>query len=153
MSTFPSLIFAVVTHTPIWVWAAFVLIAFMGWQRTRDRSVDFWRFLLFPAVMIVVAATGFAHAASGVALAAIPVGVAAGGVTGWLLEREGATRRLPGERLWLRGEWWSLVQVLAIFGFRYATIVASTVNPSLSADTIWQIATTLVSSLLSAMVL
>ena len=90
---------------------------------------------------------------TGLALPAILVGLAAGGIAGWLLEREGATRRLPDGRLWLRGEWWSLVQVLAIFGFRYATVVAATVNPALGADMVWQIATTLVSSTLSAMVL
>ena len=40
-------------------------------------------------------------------LPAILVGVVVGGVSGWLLERDGATRRLPDGRLWLRGEWWS----------------------------------------------
>src|SRR5579862_1096383 len=133
MSTL-SFILDVVGHTPLWVWAAFAFIAFMGWQRTRDRTVTLWRFLLFPAVMIVIAASGFAHAALGIALPAILVGLAVGGVAGWLLERDGATRRLPNGRLWLRGEWWSLVQVLAIFGFRYATNVAATVDPALGSD-------------------
>jgi len=153
MSTLPSFILGVLTHTPIWVWAVFALVTYLGWQRTRDRVVSLWRMLLFPAVIIVLAVTGLTHASLGLALPAMLVALAVGGTFGWLLEREGATRRLPDGKLWLRGEWWSLAQVLAIFGFRYATIVAGTVNPTLGADPVWQVATTLVSSTLSAMVL
>lgn len=153
MSTIPSFLFDVVTHTPIWVWAVFALVTYLGWQRTRDRVVSLWRLLLFPAVIIVLAATGLAHASLGTTLPIMLVALAIGGTAGWLLERDGATKRLPDGRLWMRGEWWSLAQVLAIFGFRYATIVAGTVNPALGVDPAWQIATTLVSSTLSAMVL
>src|SRR5689334_3679936 len=108
MSTLPTFVLGVVTHTPLWVWAIFALVAFLGWQRTRDRTVTLWRMLLFPAVMIIVAATGFAHTGLGAALPAALLGLSGGGAAGWLMEREGATRRLPDGRLWLRGEWGSL---------------------------------------------
>jgi len=153
MSNLPTFISEIMTHTPIWVWAVFALVTYLGWQRTRDRVVSLWRLLLFPAVIIVIAATGLAHASLGTTLPTMLIALAIGGTAGWLLEREGATRRLPDGKLWVRGEWWSLAQVLAIFGFRYATIAAATVNPGLGAEPVWQIVTTLVSSTLSAMVL
>ena len=107
MTTAAPTIIAILTHTPIWVWAIFALVAYIGYQRTRDRIVYLWRLLLFPLIMIAVAVSGMITAGLSV-LPAILVGLAIGGVTGWLLERDGATRRLPGGKLWLRGEWWSL---------------------------------------------
>jgi len=152
VTTAAPTIVAILTHTPIWVWAIFALVAFMGYQRTRDRTVHLWRLLLFPAVMIVLAVSGMVNAGLSV-LPAILVGLAIGGVSGWLMEREGATRRLPGGKLWLRGEWWSLVQVVLIFVFRYSTAVIAAVNPALGADLTFHLATAFVSSLLSAMIL
>jgi hypothetical protein len=152
VTTFAPTILAVLTHTPIWVWAIFALVAFMGYQRTRDRIVQLWRLLLFPLVMIVLAVSGMVNAGLSI-LPAIVVGVVVGGVSGWLLERDGATRRLPGGKLWLRGEWWSLVQVLLIFVFKYTTAVVGAVNPALGGDPTFHLATALVSSLLSAMTL
>lgn len=152
MTTAAPTILAVLAHTPIWVWAVFALVAFMGYQRTRDRIVQLWRLLLFPLVMVVLAVSGMVNAGLSL-LPAILVGIAIGGVGGWLLERDGATRRLPGGRLWLRGEWWSFAQVLLIFVFRYATAVIGAVNPALGADFAFHLLTALVSSLLSAMIL
>ena len=144
--------FSVVTHTPVWVWAVFALVAFMGYQRTRDRTVEVWRLFLFPVVIVLLQVSGIVEAGLGITLSAILLGSAAGGTVGWLLEREGATVRLANNRVWLRGEWWSMVQVLLILAVHYGTAVTSAVNPAFASQTWWQIATALVSSLLSAMV-
>jgi hypothetical protein len=152
VTTAAPTIIAILTHTPVWVWAIFALVAYMGYQRTRDRIVYLWRLLLFPLMMIAVAVSGMITAGLSV-LPAILVGLAIGGVTGWLLERDGATRRLPGGKLWLRGEWWSLVQVLLILVFRYTTAVIAAVDPALGGDPTFHLVTAFVSSLLSAMIL
>lgn len=147
----PSLL-AIVTHTPIWVWAVFALVAFMGYQRTRDRTVQLWRMFILPVLMVVTSVSSIIGGGFGV-LPAIVVGFVIGGTTGWLLERDGATRRLPDGKVWLRGEWLPMVQVLAIFLFRYSTTVIGIVNPALGADLAYHLVTTLVSSLLSSMML
>ena len=145
-------ILAILTHTPLWVWAIFAFVLFLGWQRTRDRTVELWRLVLFPAVMIVLAVSGIVGAGLTI-VPAVLVGAMVGGVAGWLLEREGATRRLPDGRVWLRGEWWSLLQVVAIFLFRYASSVAAALDPTLPGNLSFHLGTALVSSLLSAMIL
>jgi hypothetical protein len=145
-------ILAILTHTPAWVWALFALVLFMGYQRTRDRTVQLWRMLLFPVIMIVLAVSGIVGAGADT-LPAIAVGLVVGGVSGWLLERDGATRRLANGRLWLRGEWWSFVQIVLILGFHYAAAVLAAVNPALAADLVFHLGTNFTSSLLSAMIL
>jgi hypothetical protein len=146
----PSIL-AILTHTPPYVWVIFALVIYLGVQRTRDRTVALWRLCLFPLIMGVVALSGLAGAGVG-AIPAIAVGLIIGGVAGWLMERDGATRRLAGGRLWLRGEWWSLVQVLLILGFRYSTAVIAATNPTLATDPTWHLVTVFVSSLLAALV-
>ena len=152
MTTAGPVIIGVLTHTPLYVWVIFALVIFLGYQRTRDRTVQVWRMFLFPALMIVTAVSGMVGAGLG-SLPAILAGLAVGGVSGWLLEREGATRRLPNGQIWVRGEWWSFVQVLLIFGFRYSLAVVTAVNPVFAADPTVHLVTMFVSSLLSAMVL
>ena len=147
-----TMILAILSHTPIWVWAVFALVIFMGLQRTRDRAMPIWRLLLLPVVMLGLAASSLAGTGAS-ALPAIVVGVMIGGVCGWLLERDGATRRLANGQIWLRGEWLSLVQVVAIFVFRYATSVAVALNPGLADNAAYHLGMALVSSLLSAMIL
>jgi hypothetical protein len=146
------MIIGILTHTPLYVWAIFALIIFMGYQRTRDRTIQVWRLFIFPVLMIVTAVSGLIGSGLAV-LPAVLAGFAVGGVSGWLLEREGATRRLPDGRLWLKGEWWSFAQVLLIFGFRYGLAVVTAVDPTLVADPTVHLVTAFVSSLLSAMVL
>ena len=148
-STTPSIL-DILTHTPLWVWAVFAVVIFLGFTRTRDRTVSLWRLLLMPVALVVVSLSGLMGAGLA-ALPAILVGFAIGGVAGWLLERDGASRRVAGGRLWLRGEWISLLQVLVILVFRYCTSVASILNPTLATDPAWHLVTAFVSSLLGAL--
>ena len=152
MTTVGPLIIGILTHTPLYVWAIFALIIFMGYQRTRDRTVQVWRLMIFPAVMILTAVSGLIGAGLNT-VPAILAGLAVGGVSGWLLARDGSPRRLPDGKVWLRGEWWSFAQVLLIFGFRYSLAVVTAVNPTLVADPTVHLVAAFVSSLLSAMVL
>ena len=145
MTHTPTLV-DVLTHTPPWVWALFAFVLFMGWQRTRDRIVPLWRLLVLPAILLVVTASGWIGAGLD-GLPTILAGFAAGGTAGWLLVRGGSAKRLEGNRLWLRGDWWSFLQVVFILGFRYATTIVGIVDPTLAADTSWH---TLVLALSSA---
>ena len=55
--------------------------------------------------------------------------------------------------IWLRGEWWSLVQIVLVLVFRYATSIVSAMAPALNADVTWHLGTVFTSALLSALFL
>jgi len=148
----PPSILDILTHTPIWVWGLFAFVVFIASQSIADRTVSLFRLVLLPAIMLIIAATGLVSGGWGV-LPAILVGIAAGSAVGWLLEREGGTRRLANGKVWLRGDWWTLAQVLLTFGVRYTATVIGVVNPALGSTFAFQLATALISSLLSAMFL
>jgi hypothetical protein len=142
----------ILTHTPLWVWALYAFVLLVAWQRSRERIVPVWRLLVLPGVMLVVTVSGWIGAGLD-SLPAILLGFVAGGTGGWLLVRDGSARRLEGNRLWLRGDIWTFVQILVILVFRYATTVAGIVNPAFAADPVWHPLTLLVSSALTGLFL
>ena len=142
----------VVIHTPVWVWVLYGLLLFLGLQRTRDSTVSLVRVLILP-----LAVTGLAIASLiGAGLSALPVmlfGLGIGSLAGLQLERDGATRRLADGRVWLRGEWVSLVQIVVVLVFRYAMNVVPIFAPMLNADPIWHVASLFISAALSGLFL
>lgn len=145
----PSLI-DILVHTPLWVWALFAFVLYIGWQRTRDRVVPLWRLLLLPGVLAIVSVSGWFGAGSD-GLPAIGAGVVLGAGIGWLLERPGATRRLSDNRVWLRGDWWSLLQIALILALRYATAIVPIADPALAGNGGWHLTTLFLSSGLTAL--
>jgi hypothetical protein len=152
MSASFSTIAGIIIHTPIWVWALYALLLFLGFQRTRDSTVSLLRVLILPVVVALLAMSTFISAGLG-ALPAILLGLVIGSTAGWQLERDDATRRLPDGGLWLRGEWWSFAQLVLVLIFRYVTNVVTAMNPVLNADLTWHFGTLFVSAALSALFL
>jgi hypothetical protein len=152
MTEFFTTAAAVVIHTPVWVWALYSLLLFLSFQRTRDSTIALWRVLILPLAVALLAISSFVSAG----LSALPtmlLGLVIGGAAGWRLEPNGATRRLPGNKLWLRGEWWSLAQIVLVLILRYATNVVPAVNPALNADPTWRLSTLFIGAALSALFL
>lgn len=147
-----ALLAQIIAHTPHWVWALYALLLFLGFQRTRDSSIALWRMLTLPLIVAVLAIFSVIAAGPGT-LPAFLVGLMLGGSAGWRLEADGSTRRLPDGRVWLRGEWWSFAQLVAVLIFRYTTSAASAMDPALKSGAIWQSSTIFLSAALSALFL
>lgn len=150
--TFFSTLVTIIAHTPLWVWPLYVLLLFLGFQRTRDGIVPVWRLLILPTVVALLAVLGFILSGQGT-LPALLAGLVVGGPLGWLIERDGTTRRMPGGALWLRGEWVTFTQIVVVLVFRYATSVTAGFNPELNANLTWRLGTVFVATTLSAMFL
>jgi len=149
MSAVLSTIVIVVIHTPLWVWGLYAVLLSVGLQRTRDGTVPLLRMLILPLVVTVLAIFSFIAAGPSVLPAALP-GLLIGGAVGWQLEPQGASRRLPDGKLWLRGEWWTFAQIVLVLTTRYATNVVAAMVPTLAADLGWRLGALFVSSALSA---
>lgn len=142
----------VLAHTPAWVWGLYALLLVLGLRRTRDATLPLWRMLILPAVVTLLAISSCIGAGID-ALTGIFVGLAAGGAAGWRLEPAGAIRRLPGGRLRLRGEWWTLVQLALVLVLRYLTNVVAAIDPVLHANPAWQLGTLFATAALSGLFL
>lgn len=142
----------IIAHTPLWVWPLYGLLLFLGFQRTRDSIVPLWRMLILPIVVTLLAILSFVLAGLST-LPAVLLGLVIGGPVGWLIERDGTTRRLPDGSLWLRGEWLTMVQILVVCVFRYATSVTAGLNPALNGNLTWRLSTVFIATTLSALFL
>lgn len=152
MSDIFRTIVVVAMHTPIWVWPLYAVLLFLGLQRTRDSSVSLVRVLILPLVVTGFAISSFIGAGLG-GLPVMLVGLVIGGVVGWQLEREGGTRRMADGKIWLRGEWWSFAQIVAVLIFRYTTNVVAAMAPVLNINPIWHTSSLFLSAALSALFL
>lgn len=150
MNNYGATVIIIITHTPIWVWVLYALLLFLGFQRVRDSTLPLWRVLILPIVVTLLALSSLITAG----LSALPImllGFIVGGTIGWQFERDGATRRLPDGRLWLRGEWLSFAQIVLVLVFRYITAVTAAMNPALNAKPTWHLGTLFISAALSAL--
>lgn len=152
MNAYFATVITIIAHTPPWVWPLYVLLLYLGLQRTRDSTLPLWRMLMLPVVVTLLAILSFILAGWS-ALPAVLLGLALGDFSGWRLERPGATRRMPDGRIWLHGEWGSFTLLLVILVYRYAISVIAGFNPALHSNMTWLLGTVFMSTSLSALFL
>ena len=122
----------IATRAPLWVWPLLAALLFLGWTRSRPRTVSKARVLILP---IVLAGMGigsfFSNGGTAIAASFLLLGLAAGAATGQVLaRREGALLDEAG-MVHLKGEWISMGLILVIFASRFAAGAAQGVDPSL----------------------
>jgi len=78
------MVFEILAHTPLWVWALFAFLVYRGAAAMRAREVSPYRVLIVPAIFLVWGASGLIERPDGLALnvaaflGALLVGLAAG---------------------------------------------------------------------------
>jgi uncharacterized membrane protein len=118
---------------PAWIWPLLVVLVALGISRMRDREMAVWRLLLLPSILssvsLITAVFGGLDAA---ALLALTAGMALGAMTGWWTMRDVEADRLPGNRVRVRGEFVSLIAILAVFAARFAAGMLEATRSSLA---------------------
>ncbi len=118
----PSLL-DILSHTPRWVFAVFLLLLALGYQQSRDRTASRTRLLFLPAAMLALSLAGVASSFGGtwLSLLAWVLGLATTALPGLRPALAAANRPTSSEPVFVPGSWWPLVLMLAIFGLRYVT--------------------------------
>lgn len=139
-----QMIVAIVSHTPLWVFGLFVLLAAMGIMALRARLVRLPRILITPAVFIVWGIEGLVTKPqfSSVLASEWVLAVAAGAALA------AATTRLPALRvdrarrlIHLPGSVRPLIRVMVIFCAKYALAVAAAISPAMRDSLVpWDVA-------------
>jgi hypothetical protein len=141
----------ILSHTPLWVWPLIAYGLFVGWNRTRDRVVSPWRLLFLP---VLVAGLAFHNlmvsgiSASG--LLGVACGAMAGTFVGAAMARRRPARLLEDGRLAVQGDWVPLALIVAIIVLRYASGIATGVNPTLAQAPNFILGSTIISGFFAA---
>ena len=144
----------IIARTPLWVWALFAFLLFIGVRALRPSTASFARLAILPLVFLVwglsgfVTTYGFRPLGIAVWLAAGVIGFALGRVAVRAIaiqaDKERGLIRLPGSAA-------PLVLILTIFATKYVLGVLSGIQPGISADPLYMAADVGVSGLLTGM--
>ena len=133
-----SLLFQIITHTPLWVWALFAFILGLGLLGLRPRIMPPWRLGILPLVGIGTSLSGIVQSPQpALAIAAWVVALLVGLPLGHAAGRRRPARLLEDGRLAVAGGWFMLLFGVSIFAVRYALGVLFGVAPALKAEPFW----------------
>ena len=127
--------FEILRHTPLWVWAVFAGLIALGLAQSRRRTVPRVLVFLFPVIMSALSLYSLSST-FGLRADAL-VGWATGAIVSVVIGRWlGAS--FPQDHdagtYDVRGSWWPLVMMMAIFAMRFVIGVSAATQPSLLAD-------------------
>ena len=126
------MLIAILSHTPVWVWALLAALVALGlWQR-RERRVRPAQLLALPLALLGLGLWSMAPGFVAQPLAALLwlLAIVAFGWLGRRLPRPAAARWLADEgRLFLPGSWVPLLLIVCIFSLRYAVGVGQGLHP------------------------
>jgi hypothetical protein len=121
-------------RTPVWVWAVFATLVYLGYLQSRPRSVSRMRLFALPAAMLGLSLYG-AWAGLGANPIVLPAWLCGGFLAVWLHRFFGQAQRVtysPAARTFaVPGSWVPLGLMMTIFLVRYAIAVMIAINPSL----------------------
>lgn len=116
------MLYQIVVHTPLWVWAMLVFLVYRGWSVAADRETAIIKVAVVPVVMFGLSGLGLyelAHA-DAVALGVASLAALASGLYSWNAAGRAGTIAYP-ERgtVFLRGSWFPLLLMVGIFAVKY----------------------------------
>lgn len=123
----------ILKQTPIWVWFLLMALLALGLSSTRTRYRSHMT-LIVPALvftMIALAKLAVAGFDAVTVLGTFAGGVPALGLVA-LLRPARFTERLENGKYLIRGEWMSLIVILAVFVGNYAGAVLAAIQPELA---------------------
>ncbi len=130
------MLYQILTHTPVYVWAILAFLVYRGVLAAREREIGFGRMLVIPVLMLALSlqAIGSQFGIASVAILAWTIGAAAIALQ---RIRFGSSRASAGASpglVRIRGSWAPLALMLAIFALKYALAVALAIQPGLAGD-------------------
>lgn len=124
---------AVLTHTPSWVFVLFIVLLVLGYQQSRDRTVGRIRLLLLPVAMLGWSFYGVASSFGLGLLSCLAWALGVGTVTSLLSQRlKSSVRPGPAGSFHVKGSWWPLGLMMAIFSIKFVTGYALARNLSIA---------------------
>jgi hypothetical protein len=130
---------AVVSHTPLWVWALFSGLIALAISQLRERTIPRARVLILPMVLLGIGL--FTSKRGGLALVVWAIALAAAFLfTAFVWQPASRAEYLPHlDRLKIPGSVTPLVLTVAIFFANYALQVAFALKPALRSELFWQV--------------
>ena len=117
------MLYQILVHTPLWVWAMLAFLLYRGWSAASDREAAIAKVATVPVLMLGLSGHGLyelAHA-DALALGAALLAAIASGILSWSAAGKAGTVAYP-ERgtVFMRGSWFPLAMMIGVFAVKYA---------------------------------
>lgn len=126
------MLIAILSHTPLWVWALLLALAGLGLWQSRTREVPPARVLVLPLVLLALGLWSLLPVLATQPLTGLLWLTSLLLTAGWMLRRppRAGAAWLPEQgRIRLPGSWMPLVTTLAVFSLRYTLAVSLVLHP------------------------
>ncbi|WP_416306447.1 DUF6622 family protein [Neptunicella sp. SCSIO 80796] len=124
----------ILTHTPLWVFGLFVLLIYLGWQQSRNRTVKSHVIFLLPIGMVALSYFGMLTS-FGTAIMPMTLWLASLALTAIVLAKfftaQGVNYDPTHGKYSINGSWIPLMLMMAIFFTKYTVGVLSALNPEM----------------------
>jgi len=127
------MIFAILSHTPVWVWTLLAGLVALGLYQARDREMTLLRITILPLVLITLSFSGVVNAfgiyptALGGWLAGVGIALTIGR---HVVVSRGARWSAETGRVHVPGSWLPLVLILGLFCIKYYAGVTLAMTPA-----------------------
>jgi len=127
------MLYQILTHTPVYVWAILAFLVYRGVLAARDREITLGRMLVIPLLMLALSLQAIASqfGIAGVAMLAWAVAAAVVFLQRLRFGRSRASAGATPGTVRIRGSWAPLGLMLAIFTIKYVVAVALAIQPAL----------------------
>lgn len=142
----------ILSHTPAWVFALFVVLLVFGLMQTRTRTVRKIPALLLPAGMVALSLAGIqsSFGMTPVPLASWAVALAITALVGYAQFRDKRVRYdATAKAYFVPGSWVPLVVIMTIFFAKYAYTVMKAMNAAVITTALFVVGLSAVYGLLS----
>ncbi len=148
------MLFEILRHTPLWVWALLALLLVLGATQWRDRAVTRLRLVILPLVLLALGISTLLPALKHMPAAAViwlACGTLAFAVAArWLVPAR--TRwEAASQRLHVPGSAWPMGLILATFLLKYSIGVFQALQPALATSSGFLVGLAATSGLLSGL--
>lgn len=130
----PAMLYQILTHTPVYVWAILAFLIYRGVLAAREREITVTRMLVIPFLMLALSLQAIASqfGIAGMAMLAWAVAAAAVALQRMRFGRSRASAGAAPGTVRVRGSWAPLGLMLAIFAIKYVVAVALSIQPALA---------------------
>jgi hypothetical protein len=128
------MLYQILTHTPIYVWAILAFLVYRGVLAAREREMGAGRMLVIPLLMLALSLQSIStqFGLESVAMLAWAIGAA---LSALLCRVSGKGRASPGAvpgTVRIPGSWMPLALMMTIFAIKYVLAVALAIQPGLA---------------------
>ena len=122
---------SILTGTPVWVWAIFFHLIFIGLRATKESTLSRSKLLIAPAIFLTFFVRRLGKVVAWQLMVVGLLSLIVGGIINWILTKK-VPIKVEDKLITLPGTWQTFILVMMNFSIKYIFGYMHVVNPALA---------------------